>query len=355
LEEPHTAGEKRVNLALKEERELSASVDTLAPDFASRYSGREHRWANTVTLSVYGPDKIAPVLPFNTFDRSWPRLVFGGGQTIIGSEGWVFLQKYKNWNESLRLLSKEDAIIGSLKQFGIDAQLSEPGQIAKQMLDHLGGLWGVYLLADPDTLSLLNKMAGGLRRRSNDVETVEESFERRSAPLKDWIDHLSRRRQREAWSRLELSQFTKRNVIRLGLETDCPHCQAINWHSLTGVDYTLTCERCLNQYEFPQAGVKEHNRNWYYRVVGPFSVPDYGRGSYSALLTLRVLDLFTGMRDKMTFSTAMNLAFDEVKAEADFVAWRRPERHGSGAPPQLLLGETKSMGQGDLIKTKTCK
>jgi hypothetical protein len=46
----------------------------------------------------------------------------------------------------------------------------------------------------------------------------------------------------------------------------------------------------------------------------------------------------------------MNLAFDGVKVEADFVAWRRPERRETGAPPQLLLGEAKSMGQGDLIK-----
>ena len=34
------------------------------------------------------------------------------------------------------------------------------------MLDHLGGLWGVHLLADLETLQLLNKMAGGLRRRA---------------------------------------------------------------------------------------------------------------------------------------------------------------------------------------------
>ena len=61
----------------------------------------------------------------------------------------------------MSLLSANDAIIGSLKQFGIKAELSEPGHIARQMLEHLGGLWGVYLLADIDTLKLLNKMAGG--------------------------------------------------------------------------------------------------------------------------------------------------------------------------------------------------
>jgi len=40
------------------------------------------------------------------------------------------------------------------------------------MLEHLGGLWGVHLLADLETLKLLNKMAGGFaaktKRRRND-------------------------------------------------------------------------------------------------------------------------------------------------------------------------------------------
>jgi hypothetical protein len=78
--------------------------------------------------------------------------------------------------------------------------------------------------------------------------------------------------------------WVMRNVIRLGLETQCPHCNAKNWSTLTAVDYRVTCERCLKPYDFPQAALREHNRNWTYRVVGPFSVPDFGRGSYSALL-----------------------------------------------------------------------
>ena len=132
----------------------------------------------------------------------------------------------------------------------------------------------------------------------------------------------------------------------------CPHCQVTNWHSLTTVDYGVTCERCLNPYEFPQAELRENNRNWHYRVVGPFSVPDYGRGSYSALLALRLINNLSGSFDEITFSTAMNLGFGGIAAEADFIAWRRAESHGTHNPPELLVGETKSLGKGDLIKPK---
>jgi hypothetical protein len=216
------------------------------------------------------------VLPFNTFDRSWPRLGVDNDSIPVGSEGWVFSQQYTNVAQYVSLLSANDVIVGSLGQFGIKAELSEPGHIARQMLDNLGGLWGVHLLADTETLKLLNKMAGGLRRMSNEEDTVEETFELRTAPREEWTRLIANRKTRRRLSRLSLEDFTKSNVIRLGLETDCPHCNAKNWSTLTGVDYRVTCERCLKPYDFPQAALREHNRNFTYRVVGPFSVPDYG-------------------------------------------------------------------------------
>jgi hypothetical protein len=175
------------------------------------------------------------------------------------------------------LLTAEDAIIGSLQKLGFEASLSDPGHVAKQMLEHLGGLWGAHLLADFETLQLLNKMAGGVRRKTNESETVEETFELRTAPIKDWTNLISRRKQRQPLPAVQLADFTNKNVIRLGLESDCPHCQARNWSTLTAVDYRVVCDRCLNPYDFPQANLREQNKNWFYRVVGPFSVPDYGR------------------------------------------------------------------------------
>ena len=258
----------------------------------------------------------------------------------------------RNSTETLQLLTKEEAIVGSLQRFGIEAKLSEPGHIAKQMLEHLGGLWGVNLLTDLETIQLLNKMAGGLRRKTNETDTVEETFERRTAPVKDWTDLMSRRKQRNRLPRLGLEDFTKRNLIRLGLETACPNCQATNWHSLTAVDYGIKCERCLKDYEFPQAALRQRNENWFYRIIGPFSVPDYARGSYSALLTLRALTHIGSSMDKMTFSTAMNLEFDAERAEVDFAAWRSKESHDIDNPPELIVGEAKSLGAGDLIKPK---
>src|SRR5262249_17951978 len=194
------------------------------------------------------------------------------------------------------------------------------------MLEHLGGLWGCHLLADVQTLELLNKMAGGVRRKRNEDDTVEESFELRTATLKDWVDLIAQRQAKRSLPSTALQEVPKRNVIGLGLETDCPHCHAKNWSTLTVVDYRITFEGCLKPYDFPQATLREHNRNWTYRVVGPFSVPDFGRGSYSALLALRVIDRYRSAMDRVTFGTSMTLSFDGIKREIDFIPWQVDER-----------------------------
>lgn len=348
------AKEKRAELVVKDNSVLRTSFDTLVPEFAERPARANLRWVNVLSISNFSKSRIATVLPFNTFDSSWPRLGLGNEAVLVGSEGWVFPQCYTNLGQYVSMLTDEEAVIGALERFGIKAKLSDPGHIARQMLEHLGGLWGVHLLADIDTLKLLKKMAGSLRRQSNDSDTIEETFELRTATRKEWTDLISSRKKRMNLPRLDLEDFTKRNIIRLGLATDCPHCNAKNWTPLTVVDYRVTCERCLKPYDFPQAALRPNNQNFTYRVIGPFSAPDYGRGSYSALLTLNFLERFNSSTGEMTFSTAMDLEFDGTKCEVDFVALRGDDRLGreSRKPPQLIIGEAKSLGEGNLITAR---
>jgi hypothetical protein len=192
-------------------------------------------------------------------------------------------------------------------------------------------------------------MAGGVRLRTGNGGEQEEVFDRRSRSIKDWQDLVARRSKRH---RVSLDEFTKRNVIRLGVETDCPHCQAINWHGLSSVDYEVPCERCLKSYPFPQAKLRTRNRNWAYRVIGPFSVPDYARGAYSTLLALAVMEHFGPGHQHMTCATGLTLKLEDCEIEADFVTWHAEQSFGQVLPPRLVIGETKSFGAGELIKPK---
>src|SRR5262245_22297670 len=53
---------------------------------------------------------------------------------------------------------------------------------------------------------------------------------------------------------------------------------------------------------------------------------------------------------RLTFTTAMSLNFDGIQREVDFIAWHGEQRmEETHRPPQLIIGEAKSLGQGELI------
>lgn len=90
------AKEKRVTVPIiKNEKHMLARIEPLSPDFAGRFGrGSSLRWINTVRLSSHGDESVATLLPFNIFERSWPRIVFGGDTVMVGSEGWSVPHRY---------------------------------------------------------------------------------------------------------------------------------------------------------------------------------------------------------------------------------------------------------------------
>lgn len=344
------SAEKRINLPL-DETSLAASFETLSPEFADQYGSNHLRWVNTIRPSQFYGDYVGTTLPFNTFDPYFTMIQGFGEPVLIGREGWSIGQRYKDLSARLTIPTPERAVISALKRYGIEARLSEPGHIAKQILGHLDGLRGVRLLADSETLDMLNMMAGGIRRKGSGDSETEELFDRRSKPVRDW-HALVERRKKQGFGISSLKDFTTPGIIRLGLQSKCPNCANLNWHTLTVVDYDVICERCQRSYPFPQAGLQRNNGNWSFRVIGPFAVPDYARGSYGALLALRAISAIHLSHDPMSYSTALSMSFDGIEAEADFVALRSPELHGSQIDPELIICEAKSFGTGPLITAK---
>jgi len=344
------SAEKHITLTV-DDMSLATILETLSPEFADKYGGGKLRWMNTVQPSHFHNDHLGTTLPFNSFDPYSAMTLNFHEPVLIGREGWSIGIQYNDTNAHLSIPSPESAVISALKQFGIEARPSEPGHIAKQILGHVGGLGGMRLLADVGTLEILNTMAGGIRRKSVGSAEKEELFDRRSKPVKEW-HALVQRRMKQDRGVSSLNDFTSRNIIRLGLQSQCPNCANLNWHTLTVVDYDVACERCQRSYPFPQSSLRRDNGNWSFRVVGPFAVPDYARGSYGALLALRAINNLSIGHSPMAYSTALSLNFDGVEAEADFVALRSPEGYGLQSDPELIICEAKSFGEGPLITRK---
>ena len=346
-----TAGSEpiRIELPVQRSSKPSTSFATLSPDFAASYGGGDARWVNALQISYSSEEDIATILPF-TDARSVTPTIANSGPPMVTTEGWIYRQAWKNSVQHVQLLTGEQAIANALKDAGITAALSDPGHVAKQMLNHLGGINGIHLLRHQETIHALNQMAGGVRRKGLNSPS-EEVFDRRSKPVKDWTDLISKRSSTTITG-VTLDHFTTRDVLKLGLTTCCPNCQLNNWHGLNAIDYTLTCERCQRQYAFPQANLQPHNRNWAYRVAGPFAVPDFGRGSYGSLLALHVLATLRHGNTRITYSTAMTLRRGPVELEADYIAWWAPDAFDNVSDPLLVIGEAKSSGRGELLKSE---
>jgi hypothetical protein len=342
-----TADKSDETIQLKDDS-LYGTFNTLAPKFSEQYSSSRNRWANVVQISSpYEGTNVALSLPFNTLDRSWPFSHMG--EFACGREGWVFLQDYKSTNEYIKFIKHEDAFSSWFELYNLKTQWSEPGRIARQMLQSLNGFWGLYLVDDKESIQFINKHASSTRIRTNDDsgEVLEEDFSGRSASIDDWQAMIQRRKAAGSHHMVELGHYIDRNVIKVGLETECDHCGAKNWHGLDDASYNLRCLRCLKEYKFPQGNIKKHNNNWRYRVIGPFAVPDYAQGAYASLLTIRFFTRNAGRDVPCSYSTALELeGGNQKKSEIDFAIWV-PEERGidiSGAP-RLIIGEAKSFGE----------
>ena len=341
------------------ESDNTFEFQALAPEFAEEYGhwDNQARWANVLRLNDYGQRTPLAItyLP-NTKAPGFPRLRLGK-PTIISREGIIFLQHYRQDRGFVTPLSQQDAIIGWLKSQGVAAKPSSAGRNAEQVLHAVGNTWGSWIFADENTVKLLEKMAKTIRQTH---DGALEEYPDRTATVQEWKQLMHRRSQRQALPKISIENFTESNVLQIGLTVSCPHCTKENWYGLTTLDYTLTCERCLREFRFPQGGLHYGEKDWRYRVVGPFSLPDYALGVYATVLTLRVFrENLRGGETPMTSSTGLDLEYKDVKCEIDFVAWyQEGEKFWIDPEPALVFGETKSFGeeifhQRDVARLKT--
>jgi hypothetical protein len=275
------------------------------------------------------------------------------GMTLVSREGLVLPQRHKDHREYLRLMTGRQAVIHWLGRNGVAAEPSDAGRIADQVLGALGGFWGVHPIADRETLHLLDKMAKSVRRY---VDGTIEEFPDRTADVREWESLLARRGNGRFARGLNLDPFVKANILKLGISIQCPNCMKNNWYGVSSLKEQLICERCLKSFDFPQGSLDFRHTPWQYRVVGPFSVPNYAGGAYTTVLALHVFarNLGMGIGDaKLTYATGLNFGFENEKPfEVDFTFWyQRDHLFDHDEEPVLIFGEAKSFAV-DSFKTE---
>lgn len=340
-----TARSQTLDLAITEtERARSVRFRGLSPDFAPEFGFSSAGWMNVLRFKSYGTHAdLAFSLPTD-FQPGRTYKLRPGGVILSTREGWVLPQRYREHTEFFNLCTGREAITDWLKQHAVTADISKAGRVAEQVIGALKGLHGGRLLAHRDTIQLLERMAKSVRRYRDG--TVEE-YQDRTAAATEWTALIARR-CRDIWSRnLALDEFVERNILKLGLGIQCSHCSNPNWYSISELSESVICDRCRKSYPFPQGSIGFTNSPWKFRVVGPFSVPDYADGAYATVLTLRVFSQsLTGMHATVVYTPGLDLKVEgEPPMEVDFALWYSGDSMGIDESEAItVFGESKSFG-----------
>ncbi len=295
----------------------------ISPAFVERFGGRSTpRWVNVIQLSDYShsPD-FAAVIPPNTPDLDKILETLDRNGVWSTSEGIIIPSQHFKWTHRWNLPTATEIFSGWMTAKGFQFQTSSAGNITSQIVRCLGGSWGISAIADDEIIYLLNKMASG--------STVN---------IKQWMGLLKKTSRNHATiAQRRLKHLLAHKVLQLGLRIQCCYCSQHTWYSLDAVRETLTCEKCLQSFDFPvDAPPKD---SWHYRTIGPFSVPNFAQGGYCVAIVLRFFS--HTLHSEVSWMPSFTLQGKDIQLESDFgVFWQQSKYQRS--EPILILGECKT-------------
>ncbi len=322
--------------------------DPLFPEFANEY-GNRFRLANVVRLRDWSStDQITTVFPSDHKNPTFPKFRFRMGPLLPTTEGLVIFPEYREASEQWNLVNGTVAFNQWLNDKQVTATFSDAGTATQQIIETLGGSAGVSCIGHKGVIELLNK--------------ISRSPVTKTAHYKEFENRIGNAIGNKIWKKSVFDSLVERKVVELGLELRCSKCSKWSWYSVTQLDYSLTCNFCIKQFDFPitNPSSSEHSR-WAYHLMGPFALPDFAEGGYAASLGIRffahVLTRKYGTAVTWSSGQEMMLPTGE-KIEADFMLWyQRKETPVLNHPTEIVFGEAKSFGkevftQDDVTKMK---
>lgn len=127
------------------EPQSAQSFKTLFPSFASRFGGHSKaRFANKIELRVYGGDEpFAEAIPETESKLELAFQFIGHREIRFSKRGPVHLAHHVDWPIRFAVPKAEDFFKAWLNTQGWNAELSDKGHIARQMLKQISGVWGL--------------------------------------------------------------------------------------------------------------------------------------------------------------------------------------------------------------------
>ena len=325
---------KEINLSESDNNQIY--FDTLSPDFAKKYDNKI-RWANVINIEDRSfKNKIATNFPTNYRDPIFPKFNFYRELLLPTTEGLTIFPEYINETHRWRLENGTKTINQWLDKYNIKAVVSDAGKATQQIIDTIGGVAQVFSLTNKNVIEQLNKMANTPLTRSFQINKFE--------------NEINKNIKKSPYGHTRSEILVSQKIVELGLELKCSKCDSWNWYALNSLDYNLTCNRCLKEFNFPVTKpTKSDFSRWAYRVIGAFALPDYARGGYAASLAIHFFERNIGFSNDLTITWSggqeLTLKSGE-KAESDFILWtQKKEILDLHKSTDIVFGEAKSFAK----------
>lgn len=305
---------KKENAAITNERHIRLKV--IAPSFLSNRIPRpfNSRFANDIAVTNYSSNQDtfgADIYPSNSDEVVRAAGLFGIDEWLIKDSGITKLCRAEDEQIIFDNQNATEIFLSWLKSEGWDANISDAGKVAYQMLKHLGGPWGITLLQgeklikflvgknDEDRAEERTPPSSGLER-VNFFKKIKEAYN----------DHRVR------WGEDNfIKSFFEHNIFRLGLELQCSVCARRSWYPIDVLRYTNECPHCLSTFEVPSHDPS--SIKWSYKTIGPFSAAGKAAGAYSVLLTAKFFNQSTRIHNATTTILSFKAKKDDFELEVD--------------------------------------
>ncbi|MES2134877.1 MAG: hypothetical protein V4449_01380 [Patescibacteria group bacterium] len=302
------------------------SVKTLDPEFAFRFGGGGARFANDVVIANYMHDDLyAAVIPEGGRNLTRALSSIGLNEWRFSKRSTTYLSEHTNWRINLKVPKADEVFTNWMRDQNLEINLSSPGRIAKQMLKHLGGTFGINTLANDYMISLLKSMESG-------KEMAKEQF---------WAE-ISKIASSGTFKREPaeiLKNYVAKKIFQLGVSLKCPTCTHSSWHDIPSLTYTVTCPSCLEEFNIPTHSPDDIK--WSYKATGPFTLPKRAEGVYATLLTLRIFSSIfhhSPITPMLSFETKI----DDQAIEVDLGLFFRESNYRKEDATRLIFAECKT-------------
>jgi hypothetical protein len=326
-----TVEEKDIEYSFSD-NESTVKLDSLKPSFEKNHRGN-CKWANVIKLRSWSDRSVNTVFPIDFRNPKFPR-PYIGEFTIPTSEGLTFLPNGISDTEYIEIKSSSDAISIWLKSMDITSTQSDAGRSTQQIIDTLGGFFGVRALTSKKIIEELNRIA---MKPASKTENVMAFKNKIIAGTKD-----------KRWKNRSFDKLVNNGAVELGAEIKCTECGHPSWYELPKLDHKLKCDLCMRLFEFPKVDTKNH-LTWAYRLIGPFAQPNYAKGGYSASLSIRFFSEVVGESSfsEMSWSAGRELTYPDRKIiEADYILWlQQTSPLDNNSQARLVFGEAKSFAK----------